>query len=234
MRETLAVLAMLSCALAASPQSKPGRAGTVIQPSDQVSVPKSIRNNLPDAADFRAFFVLPNQDRVVVYDTVRDKPGTIDFMDNCPHIAIFHGADTVLNIESDAPAGPVRFGGMAFMPFAQHAPVVGFAFSLGVDGSGTFFVFIGKKPDGYKVIATIVGAQAQVRFSKVAPGHFELWAADGQFNRRWDMQCVWCPKYYKRTTYTWRDGELRKLQTVRTRRGYQPETFNDAPFLLTK
>jgi hypothetical protein len=58
------------------------------------------------------------------------------------------------------------------MPFTKDAPIIGFAFALGGDGAGTFFVFVGAMPDGYKVIATIEGAQAQVRFGNRSPGHF--------------------------------------------------------------
>jgi hypothetical protein len=108
MKRTFAVLAMLACAPAVSAQLNPSKAGTIIQPSDDVSVFSTVRDKLAGAADIRVFLVLPNRDCVVVYDTVRDKPDTADFMDNNPHIAIFHGGDAVLDIESGALPG--RFG----------------------------------------------------------------------------------------------------------------------------
>ena len=155
-------------------------------------------------------------------------------MDNNPHIAIFREGAVLLNIDSGAPAGPIRFHGMATIPASRDDSVLAFAFQLGVDGAGTHFVFVGHKPEGYGVVATLDGAQAQIRFRTNLPGTFELWTADGWVSRDLEGKCVWCPKYYKSKKYVWDNGKLRHLSTLRGRRGYQPETFDDSPFVMVK
>src|ERR1700722_1297294 len=188
----------------------------IIQASHEVAIPPELREKLPNAADIEAFLQLPNQDAVVVYDTVRDKPDTADFMGNDPHFAIFRDGATLLNTDSGVPGGPVRFHGMAAIPISDGASVLAFVFRLGADGAGTFFVFVGQNPGGYGVVATLKGTQAQLRFSKGSPGTFVLWTADGGVGRGLDGKCVWCPKYYKSTKYAWENGKPRYLSTDRS------------------
>lgn len=206
----------------------------IIQASHDVAIPPELRKKLSNAADIEAFLRLPNQDAVVVYDTVRDNPDTADFMDNDPHFAIFRDGATLLNTDSGAPVGPVRFHGMAAIPISGEESALAFAFQLGGDGAGTFFVFVGQKPGGYGVVATLEGVQAQLRFSEGSPGTFVLWTADGWVGHGLDATCVWCPKYYKLKKYAWENGKLQHLSTVRSRQGFKPETFDNFPFLITK
>jgi hypothetical protein len=95
--------------------------GRIVQPSHDVSVPAVGREMLSEAADIEAFLTLSNQDCVVVYDAVRDKPGTADFMNNNSHIAFFRSSSVLLNIGSGAATGPVRFHGLATIPVPQPA-----------------------------------------------------------------------------------------------------------------
>jgi hypothetical protein len=215
-------------------RAQPNHDGQIVQPSHDVSVPAEVREKLSEAADIRAFLALSNHDCVVVYDTVRDKPNTANFMDNNPRIALFRGDAVLLDIDSGAAGGPIRFHGMATIPVSHEVSVLAFAFQLGVDGAGTFFVFVGQKPQGYSVVAALKGSQAQLRFNESSPGKLELWTADGQVSHDPYRQCVWCPKYYKRTAYAWKNGQLRPLKTIRTQQGYQPDTFDELPFVMVK
>lgn len=235
MRRFFVVLTVTICFLAAGTlRAQRDFKARIIQPSHDVPIPSELRTELSNAADIEAFLRLPNHDAVVVYDTVRDKPDTADFMDNDPHFAIFRGGAALLNTDSGAPVGPVRFHGMAAIPISDKASVLAFAFHLGGDGAGTFFVFVGQKQGGYAVVATLEAVQAQLRFSQGSPGTFVLWTVDGWVGRGLDATCVWCPKYYKLEKYAWEDGKPRQLSNVRSRQGYQPEIFDDAPFLMTK
>jgi hypothetical protein len=236
MNRFLLILAMVNCNAAAVSQGNVKAADTIVAPSLDLVVPDAVRAKLSGAADFEAFLSLPNQDRVVVYDTVRDKPDTADFMDNHPHVAILRGGDIVMDLDlvSLAPLGPVQFHGMAVWHVSRDTVLTVFAFRLAADGSGTLFLFVGEKSGEYKVVGTLVGAQAQVRFKDNFSGDFEFWTADGQFSTKLDEQCVWCAKYYKRIAYVWRDGQLRQLLTFRDRQSYQPETFDRAPFVSSK
>ena len=235
MKRFLAVLTVTICFIVAVTLRAQSNDHTrIVQASHDVAIPTELREKLSNAADIEAFLRLPNQDAVVVYDTVRDKPDTADFMDNDPHFAIFRGGAALLNTDSGAPAGPVRFHGMAAIPISDRASILAFAFQLGVNGAGTFFVFVGQNPGGYGVVATLQGDQAQLRFSEGSPGTFVLWTADGWIGRGPDGRCVWCPKYYKSEKYAWENGKPRYLSTVRSRQGYKPETFDDSPFLITK
>ncbi len=236
MKRFLVVLAMLASAIGAFPESNSSDRTTIIQPSHDVVIPAARRQELVAAADIEAFQSLPNQDDVVVYDTIHDNPNTIDFMDNHPHVAIFRNGNVVLDLDSItlAPFGPVGFHGMAISRVSHDPIVAAFAFTLAVDQSGTFFVFVGEKSGGYKVIATLRGAQAQVRFRDSLSGRFEFWTADGQFDRDPEKQCVWCPKYYTRTIYAWQNGQLRQVLRSKEKQAYDPETFQDTPFMPMK
>jgi hypothetical protein len=199
-----------------------------------VAIPDLVRKQLSRAADITAFLVLPNGDKVVAYDTVSDQSNTADFMDNHPHVAIFRGDNLSLDVDSVslATTGPIRFDGMASLPTTHGIPVLAVAFALGGDGAATFFVFIGPQHKKYRVLTTLQGEQAQLRFSKGSPKRLELWTANGYFSRDPDKQCIWCPKYYNRSTYAWRDGKLVRISTRRTTRGYQPETFDNDRFII--
>jgi hypothetical protein len=170
----------------------------------------------------------------VVYDTVRDKADTADFMDNQPHIVFIRAGEVIFDTGSTANSGPVRFHGMATIPESSTSVVIGFAFTLGVNGAETIFVFVGQEGQNYKVIGTLKGAQAQLRFSYNQPGHFEIWTADGQYNHDPEKQCVWCPKYYKITSYSLQAGSLQQLRVLRSSRAYQPDTFYASPFVVVK
>ncbi|HYB61049.1 MAG TPA: hypothetical protein VEH50_06180 [Methylomirabilota bacterium] len=236
MKRFLIVLAMAVSGTVAYPQSNSSKKATIIQPSHDVVIPATLQKKLAAAADIEAFQSLPNQDDVVVYDTIHYNPNTIDFLDNHPHVAIFRNGDIVLDLDSVtlAPFGPVGFHGMAISP-VSHGPVVAaFAFTLAVDQSGTFFVFVGEKSGKYKVIATLSGSQAQVRFTDSLSRRFEFWTAGGPFDSDPDEQCVWCRKFYKKTTYAWQNGQLRQLLTSKEKQAYDPWSFQDTPFMPIK
>ena len=234
MRRFLAVLMVTVCFIVAVTLRAQSNFHTrIIQASHDVAIPPELRKKLSNAADIEAFLRLPNHDAVVVYDTVSETDNA-NFMDNDPHFAIFRGGVALLNTDSGAPVGPVRFHGMAAIPISDEASVLAFAFQLGGDGAGTFFVFVGQKPGGYGAVATLEGVQAQLRFREGSPGTFVLWTADGWIGRGVDATCVWCPKYYKLKKYAWENGKPQHLSTVRTRQGFKPETFDDSPFLITK
>lgn len=225
----------------AAAQTAPVAASTVIEPSDDVHVPVAILQKLSGVADVRAFLYVGNQDAVVVYDTVRADPNKMDFKenepdwtDNEPHVVFVQSDGGVLNLNvlSFARVGPGSFHGMAILPGSENNAVAAFAFTLGVDSSETFFLFVGRKPSGYQLTATLRGAQSQLRFTE--DGALQFWSAGGQFNRRWDYQCVWCPKYYKSTELVWRNGKLRNQRTTVSKRGYQPDNFFEKPFVLEK
>lgn len=206
----------------------------IIRPSHGVAVPPRVLHNF-SVADAEAFTVLPNRDSLLVYDTVRDKDDSADFMDSHPHIAVTSPSGSVafdIDAVSLAPAGPIKFDGMAVVPVSGHAPLLAFAFTLGVDGAGTFFVFVGHESQTYKVLAKLTGAQAQLRFHAGLPGRFEFWTADGQFSHSPDQQCVWCSKYYKRKMYVWRDAKLVLVGELKTRQQYRPERFDEARFMV--
>jgi hypothetical protein len=236
MKRFLVPLATVAFGIAAFFQSNSIEATTIIRPSHDMVIPIALRQKLPAAADIEAFLSLPSQDSIVVYDTVHDNPNTADFMDNHPHVAIFRSGEIVLDLDSVrlAPFGPVSFHGMALLPASHDAVVAAFAFTLAVDQSGTFFVFTGEKSGGYKVIGTLSGTQAQVRFRDSLSGRFEFWTADGEFDRDPDKQCVWCRKYYKRTTYAWQNGQLQQLLISKGRQAYDPEAFQETPFMSMK
>ena len=232
-RATVVVLALLSgciCINAAAQEEI-----KIIRPSHDVAVPSGMLQKL-SVADTEAFIVFPNRGAILVYDTVRDKPDTADFMDNHPHVAVFSPSGAVaIDVDSVAlaPFGPVRFDGMAVMPVSDGAPLSACAFTLGVDGAGTFFVFVGQESRTYKVLATLHGAQAQLRFNAKSPKRLEFWTADGSvFPNDPGKNCVWCPKYYRTKTYEWRNGKLVLLAASKSSRGYEPKTFDDARFLV--
>ncbi len=231
-RATLAIVALLwgciGISAAAQTEIK------IVRPSQDVDVPSGILQKL-SAADTEAFLVLSNRDAILVYDTVRDKPDTADFMDNHPHVAVFSQSGAVavdIDALALAPSGPIRFDGMAIMPVSDGTPLLACAFTLGVDGAGTFFVFVGQESGTYKVLATLQGAQAQLRLNAKSPERFEFWTADGQFSRNPDKQCVWCPKHYKTKLYAWRNQKLTRLSESKSSRGYDPETFDDRRFMV--
>jgi hypothetical protein len=204
--------------------------GTILEPKT-MPASAALRAKLPHAVDVEESVTLPNSDELLVYDSVHDSDGTTDFMDNHPHVALW-GSGGVLfdsDVASLASSGPTRFQGMAVLPGGKADAVAVLAFSLGVDGAGTFFVFIGQPSARYEVVATLTGTQAQLRFR--LDGRYEMWSADGASTSE---SCVWCPKYFKKTTLTWRDGTLRRVATTKTSRGYQPDTFADKPFVLVK
>lgn len=227
-------VASLTVAIAAiafnlSAQPSTAENAKVIPPSDDVPLPQLIRQTLTDAADVRAFVRLQDGDEVVVYDTVRDTAA--DFLDNDPHIAFFRHGTVVSNFDSDriAPVHPVRFRGMLVSGEQSDTATAVFAFTLGGDSAGTFFVFIGQKDRSYEVVATLSGAQAQLRFGDSLEGTFHLWAADGQAAHAWDKQCVWCRKYYEVTTYRFEQRQLRQIQKRKSKDSYDPEGFFEEP-----
>lgn len=210
-RATLVIVALLwgcvGISVAAQAEIK------IVRPSQDVAVPPGMLQKM-SAANTEAFVVLPNRDAILVYDTVRDKPDTADFMDNQPHVAVLSPSGAIavdIDALALAPSGPIRFDGMAIMPVSDGAPLLACAFTLGVDGAGTFFVFVGQESGTYKVLGTLKGAQAQLRFNAKSPERFEFWTADGQFSRDPDKQCVWCSKHYKTKLYTWRNQKLTRL-----------------------
>jgi hypothetical protein len=204
--------------------------GTILEPK-LVSLSPELRAKLPDAVDVEQFIKLPNSDELLVYDTVHDIADTADFMDNHPHVVVLRNDGILLNtdVTNLASSGPTGYQGIAILSGANADAVAVLAFSLGVDGAGTFYVFIGQAMNRYKVVATLVGTQAQLRFR--LDGRYELWSADGASTSE---SCVWCPKYFKQTTLGWRNGRLRRIATTKTSRGYQPDTFADKPFVLVK
>jgi hypothetical protein len=210
-------------------QANTTKPGAILEPRT-VSVPAALRDKLSSAADIRAFVTLENSDEVIVYDTVHDAPDTADFMDNRPHIAVMrHGAvlfnTDVVNLES---SGPVRFEALAVLPGPEDSAVAAFAFSLGVNGAGKSFVFIGRTPTRYKVTGVLNGEQAQLRFD--SHGRLRFWSADGWVGRGFENECVWCPKYYKESELAWTAGKLHRLNSVRHRESYDPSTFAEEPF----
>jgi hypothetical protein len=234
MAQFLRLLLLALWSTAAFPQATV-EAGTIVKPSRDVSVPAAITDKLSGVAEIRAFVSLPNHDAVVVSDSIRDKPGTTDFMDNHPHIALLRRGVVALNVDvlNLAPAGPVRFHGMAVLPGSEIDAAAAFAFTLGVDGSGTFFVFVGRRNASYKVTATLTGAQAQLRFGAKG-SQLEFWSADRQHHRNPLEQCVWCPKYYKKIVLAWRNGKLLRVGALTSSRSFQPEDFFAAPFALLR
>lgn len=226
----LLALAAVAYLIPASSQPHPVQGTAIIAPSHDVTVPAAVRSLFPQAADFEAFQRLANQDSVVVYDTVRHESGTANFMDNHPHVAVLRNGNVLLNIDSVnlAPFGPVQFHGLAVSSLPDKTSMMAFAFTLAVDGSGTMFVFVRGTAGGYKVVGTLSGPQTQVRFRNNFSARFELWTADGEASRD---ECVWCPKFYRKTLYQWRNGHLRKIGVYGDKRAYRPETFTDAPFM---
>ena len=227
--------AIVLCSLAASLPAFAMSAARVVMPSNDVSIPASIREKLAQCEDVRAFTPLPSGDDVVVFDTVRDRPDSPDFMDNHPHLAFFHAGNVVFDLDAVdvAPVGPVRFHGLVLSPQPDKTVTLIAAFTLGVDSAETFFVFVGQNPKGYETIATLSGGQAQLRFNENLQGHFELWAADGQAAHKTENQCVWCRKYYEMTSYQFDGGKLRKLSTSTSKQAYEPEPFFEKPFALS-
>jgi len=123
---------------------------------------------------------------------------------------------------------------MALLATAGTTPIVACAFTLGGDSAETFFVFLGEQPKGYRVIATLRGEEAQIRINSKFNGSFELWKGDGFSGRGLDAECVWCPKYYKKTMYEFRQGKIEKHESIRTKRGNDPDPFFETPLLLIK
>jgi hypothetical protein len=206
----------------------------IVHPAHDVRVPSSLIHTLP-AADTRALITLPDRAAVLVYDTLRNKPDSAEFMDNHPHVAVFSPTG-VLALDLDAlrlaPVGPVRFDSMAAVSVLGRGVLFVCAFTLGVDGAGTFFVFIGQESETYRVLGTLSGVQAQIRLSAKLPDRLEFWTADGQASKDPDQQCVWCSKYYKSKRYEWRNRRLVLLAQSRSTHGYDPERFDSHRFLL--
>jgi hypothetical protein len=202
--------------------------GDIVKPAHNLPVPSAVRDHLSQIADVEAFAPLSNHDAVVVYDTVRDSPGTTNFMDNRPKVAILRDGSVKLNLDvlSLAQGGPAFFNGMALLRGDERNAVAVFAFRLAADGSGTFFVFVGRGPSGYGVTATLQGLQAQLRFE--SNDQLELWSANGQ------APCVWCPKPYRVTKLGWSDGKLRDLSPATDEGEYRPEQFVGEPFVAKK
>lgn len=200
----------------------------LVKPAHDVAVPSTIRARLSQAADVEAFTRLSGQDILIVYDTVRSTPGTTDFMDNRPHIAILCNGNVKLDLDvlSLAPGGPAIFKGMAILQGWERNAVAVFAFSLAVDGSGTFFVFVGRGPSDYRVTAALHGLQAQLRFGP--KDELELWSAKGQ------DPCVWCLKPYSVTKLEWSDAKLHDVAPATDAGEYHPEKLADEPFVVRK
>lgn len=229
MRRLLQLLIFSVTTIAVLAQVNTVKPGTIVE-GKTVSVPSAIKNKFAAAVQVEVFVRLEDSDELVVYDTVLDKPDTADFMDNHPHIAVMRQGKILFDADmvSLAPAGPMSFLAMAVPTNAPSDAIAVFAFSLGVNGAGTFFVFLGQPHDSYKITATLTGTQAQLRF---ANGRYEFWSADGASTAE---SCTWCPKYFRKTTFTWRNGILRQVATNRTKQGYEPDVFSDRPFVLLK
>ncbi|MFY9675694.1 MAG: hypothetical protein WAK13_14640 [Terriglobales bacterium] len=200
----------------------------LVKPAHDVAVSSTIRTSLSQAAEVEAFTRLPDQDAVIVYDTVRSTPGTTDFMDNRPHIAILSDGNVKLDLDvlSLVRGGPAIFKGMAILQGQERNAVAAFAFSLAVDGSDTFFVFVGRGPSDYRVTGTLHGLQAQLHFGQKA--ELELWSAKGQGT------CVWCLKPYSVTKLGWSDAKLHELAPATDAGAYRPENLADEPFVVRK
>jgi hypothetical protein len=151
-------------------------------------------------------------------------------MDNEPRIAFLRNGALILETDSMARTGPVRFHGLAVIPVPKNEFVIGFAFTLGVDGAETFFLLMGPEGKKYKEISTLEGAQAQLRFSTGRLGYVELWQANGQASKNPDEQCVWCRQYYKISRYSLSETELKQVGVSKSKQPYSPELFSEAPF----
>jgi len=205
----------------------------IIRPSHDVVVPDAILQKF-STADIQVLAALPSG-KALIYDTVPNRDNADDLMDSHPHIALLSRTGAIVldvDVISLAPTGHVGFDGMAVLPISSNAPLLVCAFTLGVDGSGTFFVFVGQDSGNYKVVGSLTGAQAQIRFSEKSPHRFELWTADAQSNRNPDQQCVRCPKYYRTRVYEWQNGKLALISEAKSNRGYDPETFDNTRFLV--
>ena len=141
---------------------------------------------------------------------------------------------TSVDAASLAPSGPTAFHGMAVLHGLPDTAIAVFAFTLGVDGAANFFIFVAPRSGGYEVTATLTGTQAQVRFASDSRRPFQFWSADASSDPDPDKQCQWCRKYYTTTTFAWNEGRLRQLRSLRSRRGYSPSSFFEAPFRFSK
>lgn len=201
---------------------------SIIKPTKNLPIPEAIRDKLSGFAAAEAFSSLPNQDVVVAYDTIQARPGTADFMDNRPHIAILSKNNVKMNLDLQelAGVGPVLFQSMAVLREQESNAIAVFALALGVDTSSTFFVFVGRETSEYKVTATLKGTQAQLRLRPNS--QVEFWSGNGL------EPCVWCPKHYTTTTLAWRKGKLSSLATSVSKREYRPEDFADRPLVAQR
>jgi|GEM_PF-3974637 len=232
----LALLPIVFVAFAANAQAREADATAILTPSTGLQVPSPVLHQLNGVKEVESYVTLPNRDQLVVYDTVRDDHESADFMDNHPHIAVIRDTKVLLNVDAVAiaPAGPVRFAGMALLPVSQNMPLMAFAFRLAVDQAGTFFVFIDSTTKSYRIAATLQGAQAQLRFKADSPGRFEFWRGGRPSSRSPDDHCVWCPVFYSTISYKWMGGKLARLGTVKSKHGYDPDLFFESPFLSGK
>ena len=148
--------------------------------------------------------------------------------DRRPHIAILSDGNVKLDLDvlSLVRGGPAIFKGMAILQGQERNAVAAFAFSLAVDGSDTFFVFVGRGPSDYRVTGTLHGLQAQLHFGQKA--ELELWSAKGQGT------CVWCLKPYSVTKLGWSDAKLHELAPATDAGAYRPENLADEPFVVRK
>lgn len=231
MKPLLLTVAILLFGFGASRQTGVGTGVEIVQGFHEDPVPTGLRRKLPAAADLAASLTLPNQDHLVEYDTVRITPENAGSVDNHPHVAILRRGVVIFDLDLSA---DVAFHGTAVSRTPSGPVAAAIALTLGTDSSGTLFVFIGQNARTYRVLGRLTGAQAQVRFIGDLAGKFELWSADGWVGHSLDATCVWCPKYYKRTVYEWRNGKLRQVSSSRQHGAHDPYSFFEKPFISTK
>jgi hypothetical protein len=89
------------------------------------------------------------------------------------------------------------------------------------DGSGTLFVFLNWRADGYQVAAKYWTQEGRVKLLR--SGKIQVWNADG------GGECVWCPQHYEVTTYEWQHGELGRVGRFATKQALDPALIADDP-----
>jgi len=201
-----------------------------------VVLPITLLAQLEKAKDIRETLALSPDVSAVAYDTIRTSTDNADWMDNHPHVAVFRAGRLAADLDVTEFAihlsGPIRFTDMNIVRSRSDNPILIAAFALAVDGSGTFFVFIGQQGNSYKVLATLHGAQAQLRFNHSAPDRVELWTADKSVGHSFEDSCVWCPKYYRKKVYAWRNGRLKLVSNSLDEEAHSPGDFDEHRFII--
>jgi hypothetical protein len=225
-------LSLVVIALSVSAQqSDKSPLGVLITPPHAVRVSQELRAALPKNVTVRLLqqTTLGDQgEEVVVYERG-------DRYEPHSHVAVIKGGRRIADFSLTTLFKRYDIGDTyAFFQASEFRRANGqnafvSAFRNVGDGSGTLFVIVTKSADNYE---TWKQATTQDRFKILRNGDIQVWDAGDV--PEGEIDCVWCPRYYKVRTFHWLKGSPTSTTLFRTRRTIDPQSFADKAIEVEK